>query len=424
MTDRPDPNEGSDSHDDEAAKPLEGIRVLDFSWVYAGPHATKHLAALGADVVKVESKYKPDMMRYGYTYDEFDSADSPNVSAFYNEFNLGKRSLRLNLKRERGRELALELAAAADVWVENFSPGFLRSIDLDYESVSAVNPEIVYVSMPGWASSGPAADYRAWGMNLESMAGLDHLSGTPDDPPTPAGFSWPDPTSGVMAVFSVLAALAGRESTGKGRYVEIPQFETTVSLLHSALSVADITGESGERMGARDEDRRFVQGVYECRGEDDWLAVAVGTDDQWRALCSVIERPELATDPELESHAARIRHHDRFDAVLESWTRKRDAETARTILQEHGVPAGRVANERDLVEDDPQLHQRTLFVRHDHPEVGEQTYTGFPSEFSEDDVNPPSRSPLFGEHTDDVLRDWLGTSPERIDRLRADEVLY
>ncbi|RQH02474.1 CaiB/BaiF CoA transferase family protein [Natrarchaeobius oligotrophus] len=409
---------------DDSPKPLEGIRVLDFTWVYAGPHATKHLAALGADVVKVESKYKPDMMRYGYTYDEFEAGESPNVSAFYNEFNLGKRSLRLNLKRERGRELALELAAAADVWIENFSPGFLRSIDLGYESVRAVNPEIVSVSMPGWASSGPAAEYRAWGMNLEAMAGLDHLSGRPDDPPTPAGFSWPDPTAGVMAVFAILAALASRESTGEGRRIEIPQFETTVSLLHGALATADLTGESGERTGARDEDRRFVQGVYECRGEDDWLAVAVGTDAQWRTLCDVVGRPELATDSELATHAARLRNHDRFDEVVESWSRDTNAEEARTTLQERGVPAGRVANERDLVEDDPQLRERTTFVERDHPEVGERTYTGFPSEFSAVDVTPPSRAPLFGEHTDDVLRDWLEMPDERIDRLQTDEILY
>lgn len=403
---------------------LDGVKVLDFSWMYAGPHATKHLAALGADVVKVESQVKPDPMRHGFTYDQFDSSENPNVSAYYNEFNLGKKSLRLNLTETEGREIVLELAKEADVWIENFSPQFLEKLDLDYETVTKVNGDLVYVSMPGWAKSGPARNYKAWGMNLESMAGLDHISGFPDDPPTPAGFSWPDPTAGMVAVISICMALLDRENSGEGTYIEVPQFEATVSLLHNEIMQYNIEGEISERIGNRDADERFVQGAYECHGTDRWVAIAIESDEHWKSFCAVAGVPELSTDDRFDTHSARLRNHHEVDEIIQCWTRNQSAEEAKALLQQNGVPAGIVADEHDLMENSPQLRDREFFSQFDHPDVGEQRYPGIPFKINDNDVDFPSRSPQFGEHTEKIMKDWINADEGEIDRLKDEEILY
>lgn len=400
--------------------PLDGIRVLDFTWVYAGPVATKLLAALGADVVKVESEHKPDVIRNSRGYDEFDPEADRNVSAYYNEQNLGKRDIRLDLTADRGRELALELIREADVVMENYSPTFMDRVDLDYDTISAENPDIVYCSMPGWGKEGPARKYRSFGLNLQSMSGLDWLSGHPDDPPTAAGFSWPDPTAGFTAVIAVVMGLLRRSATGRGGFIEVPQFETTLSFLHKPLMEYLLEGELPDRTGNRDEDGRYVQGAYECAGEDRWAVVAVETDAQWERLCAVMDRPELTDEDRFSSQYARLRHHDEVDVVIEQWTSQRSPEEVRHLLQSRDIPAGVVANERDLVDYDPQLRARDYFSTHDHPSVGTQSYQGVPFKMSDCRVRFQSRAPLFGEHTEEVLAEWLGYAEK--DVAEADEL--
>lgn len=388
--------------------PLEGVRVLDFTWVYAGPHATRLLSALGADVVKVSSE------------NQYDSSPSADPSPYFMEMGLGKRNIHLNLNSDRGREIALELAAEADVVVETYSPGYADRVGLDYETLGDVNPELVHLSMPGWGKAGSARDYRAYGLNVQSMAGLDWVSGFPDDPPTTSGMSWPDPLNSYSAAFAVLVALYRRERTGEGTYVESSLLEPAVSMLHKPLCEYLNNGRTPERVGNRDEDRRFVQGAYPCAGDDSWVAVAVEDDGQWGRLCEAMGRPELVADGRLESQHARLEHHDVFDEVVSGWTSERSPEEVRARLQARGVPAGIVADERDLVERDPQLRARGYFVEHDHPEVGEQTYQGFPFRSSRHDLRYRSRPPVFGEHTGEVLSEWLGMSEAEIEAEDAD----
>lgn len=415
-TDDRDPSQGfGESHEEGADRPLPlaGIKVLDFSWVYAGPHASKYLAALGADVVKVESEQKPDEVRALATYD-FDSTPTSNVSAYFNEHNQGKRSLQLDLTNDRGYDLAVELIEEADVVMENFSPSFMERVGLTYEDVREIDPAVVYLSMPGWGKSGPAKDYGAYGFTIQSMAGLNWISGFPDDPPTTSGHSWPDPTGGFMGAFGVLAALRNRERTGEGTYIESALYEVTVSMMHKPLSEYVNNGRQPERLGNRDEDRRFVQGAYPCDGEDDWAVIAIGSDEQWSRLCEVIGRPELTDDDRFASQYDRLQHHDAVDEVIAEWTRERTREEVRTRLQHRDVPAGIVADERDLVEYDPQLRARQYFTTHDHPEVGERTYQGVPFVMAPHDVTFQDRAPLFGEHTEEVLAEWLDMNDDDI----------
>ncbi len=407
---------GDDSGDGDPA-PLDGIRVLDLTWVVAGPQTTKILAALGADVVKVESRSNPDVLRLGRGYD-FDTDESLEVSAFWHEYNQGKRSIQLDLTSDRGGELVRSLVAEADVVAENFSPGFMERIGLGPETIHEINSEAIYMSMPGWGNEGPAKTHRSYGLNLQSMAGMDALSGFPGDPPTTAGHSWPDYQAGALGAFASIAGLLERERTGTGTYVEVPQFEMAVSLLHKHLVDYFRTGQTPDRHGNRDEDGRFVQGAYECAGEDRWAVIAIETDEQWRELCRVIGRPGLVDDERFRGPQARHEHHDEIDEILESWTRRRSRETVRALLQARDVPAGIVADERDLVDRDPQLRTREFFVEHDHPEVGSRTYSGMPFHMRRSETGLSRRPPLLGEHTDDVLQDWLGLSASELEAAR------
>ena len=399
------------------ALPLDGIRVLDFTHVYAGPHATRHLAALGADVVKVESRARPDSTRSG-------DGDDLSAGSYYNEPNQGKRDATINLGTDRGREIAFDLAAETDVLVENFSPSVMERLGLGYEAVREENEEIVYVSMPGFANSGPAKSYRSWGVNLQSMAGFDTISGHPDDPPVPAAFSWPDPTAGIAATYAICLALLSRTGTGEGIYVEVPQYELTVTFMHKALMAETMDAEDPGRIGNRDEDGRYVQGVYECAGDDRWAAVAIENDAQWARLCEVMGVPELIDDDGFESQYRRFENHDAVDEIITAWTRERSPEEVRSRLQDHDVPAGIVANERDLMEYDPQLRAREYFAEHDHPTVGKHRLQGVPFEMEGEEVQFPSRAPLLGEHTAAVVREWLGMDDQEIERLEEEEVLY
>lgn len=404
-------------------RPLEGVKVLDFTWVYAGPHTTKYLAALGADVVKVESKQKPDSTRLSACYG-METHETASVSSSYNERNQGKRSMQLDLTNERGRELALELMKEADVVVENYSPDFMSRIDLDYDRIKEANPEIVYLSMPGMASSGPAKNYRAYGMTIQSMIGLDYLSGFPDDPPTTTGHSWPDPTAGYMGILSVLFGLYHREQTGEGLMIELPQFEMAASLMFKPLMEYANNDRIAERTADRDEDYRYVQGVYPAAGDDEWVVVGIETTEQWQALCGVIDRPELVADERFSSQSARLQHHDEIDAVLREWTSERSQEEVRDRLQTNGVPAGIVANERDLMDYDPQLRAREYFTTQQTAEVGERRFQGVPFKMSESNVGFATRAPTFGEHTVDVLSDWLGYADAEIQELEEEKALY
>jgi crotonobetainyl-CoA:carnitine CoA-transferase CaiB-like acyl-CoA transferase len=405
------------------SRPLEGVKVLDFTWVYAGPHTTKYLAALGADVVKVESKQKPDSTRLSACYG-METHETASVSASYNERNQGKRSMQLDLTNERGRELALELMKEADVVVENYSPDFMSRIDLDYGRIKQANPEIVYLSMPGMASSGPAKNYRAYGMTIQSMIGLDYLSGFPDDPPTTTGHSWPDPTAGYMGILSVLFGLYHREQSGEGLMIELPQFEMATSLMFKPLMEYANNDRIAKRTADRDEDNRYVQGVYPAQGDDSWVVVGIETTTQWRSLCHVIEQPELASDERFASHYDRLQHHDEIDEIIQDWTRDRAKEEVRDRLQTKGVPAGIVADERDLMEYDPQLRARDYFTTQQTAEVGERRFQGVPFRMSESNVGFATRAPTFGEHTTEVLTDWLGYTDAEIQGLEDENALY
>lgn len=401
--------------------PLDGIKIIDFSWAYAGPHTTKFMSALGADVVKVESKQKPDSSRTTAAY-QYDLEPTSSLSAAYNERNQGKRSLRLDLTTEEGRNVALDLIEEADVLIENYSPTFMDRVELAYEDVKDINPELIYISMPGLAKSGPAKSYRTYGLTLQSLVGLDYISGFPDDPPTTAGFSLPDPTAGYVGSITVLSGLYHRYLTGSGIFIEVPQLEMTASLLHKPLMEYLFTEELPDRIGARDEDDRFVQGVYPTEGDDRWVVIAIESNQEWERFCRLVGQSELID--EYNSQYARLENHNRVDEVISEWTSRRSREEVREFLRSRDIPVGIVSDEEDLVEYDPQLRVRDYFTEHDIPGVGEETFQGLPFNLQKATIGFPSRAPQFGEHSAEVLKEWLGYSSGEVEEKEEAGALY
>jgi len=404
----------------ESERPLSGLRIIDFTAFWAGPFATNYLAAMGADVIKVESIQRPDGMR-------FQSVRPPTSdrwwewSALFQTVNLGKRGITIDLSRPAGVDLMKRLLAHADAAVENFSPRVMDNLGLVYEELAALNPRLIMVRMPAFGLDGPWRDRVGFAQTMEQLTGMAWLTGFPDGPPVlPRGPC--DPLAGLHALVALLVALEHRERTGRGQLVEATMVEAA---LNAAAEMVLEYGAYGARL-TRDGNRGPVgapQNLYPCRGTDRWLALAVSSDDQWRALVGALGAPPWSHDPALATAAGRRALHDRIDAGLGAWCADRDAEAAAEELVRLGIPAAAVRPAARMGEQ-PHLRARGFFETVDHPVVGTHTHPGLPLRLSAQ----PSRwytrpAPTLGEHTDQVLRELLGLDDDELARLRADGII-
>ena len=392
--------------------PLDGVRIADFSWVGAGPFLTKPLADHGAEVIKIESRVRTDVIRSMPPFR--DGVPGVDRSGYFADRNSSKRSICLDLRDPAARELALRLIAASDVVVNNFTPGTMDRLGLGYAAARAVRPDIVYLEMPMQGSSGPHRGFRGYGLSIAAAGGLFALSGYPDLPPVGTGTNYPDhvpnPLHGAIAV---LAALLRRRRTGQGCYIELAQLESTANVIGPAL-VAAAAGRSVERAGNHDP-VAAPHGVYPCAGEDRWCAIAVTTDAQWRALVDTLGAPTWAS--EFDTPAERRADRARLDRLIGGLTRDWKAPDLADALAAAGVPAAPVQDAADLLERDPQLHAREHFVRLDHPVMGESVYSGIPYRLSRTPGRLRSPAPLLGADTHDVCTRLLGLDEAEYRRL-------
>jgi crotonobetainyl-CoA:carnitine CoA-transferase CaiB-like acyl-CoA transferase len=397
-------------------RPLAGLRVVDLTAFWAGPFATTYLAALGADVVKVESTKRPDGIRFlgGFAQDR-----SWEWSMVYAGANPGKRDLTLDLEQAEGRALLTRLVEGADVVVENWSARVLDSFGFGWDRISAINPRAVLVRMPAFGLDGPWRDRTGFAMTIEQVSGLAWVTGYEDLPLVPRGPC--DPLGGMHAVFALLCALEDRRRTGVGQLVEVPLVEAALNIAaeqvleHQAYGV--LLGRSANR-----GPYAAPQGLYPTSGEDEWLALAVATDEQWEALCGVLGEEALAADPALAAPAGRRAAHDRIDEAIRSWAVGHAAEDAERLLLGAGVPASYVWPGH-RAHHHPQLHARRFLQPMDHEVTGRSGYPSFPMQFSAFGPHlfrsPP---PLLGEHNDELLAE-LGVGVEEAASLRADKVV-
>ena len=399
--------------------PLQGVRVADFTWVWAGPVCTLQLAHLGADVIKVESQRRLDTVRGIGPF--WEDVRGPNRSGYFNQYNQGKRAISLNLKHPRGLELAYELVRRADVVTDNFGARAIERMGLGYEKLRAIKPDIVQISMAGHGQTGPIAGYAAYGPVQVPMIGLASLTGYPGGGPREVGISYGDPNAGLHAAFAVLAALRHRQRTGEGQYIDMSQWEAAVPLVVEGLLTYQMTGKQPPRMGNRDE-FQAPQGLFRCSGEDDWVSISCWSDDEWRALAQTIGRADLRDDPRLATAAGRKAREEELEAAITAWTATRRRDEAAAALAAAGVPAFPVYTTADVAAD-PEPAARDFWVELPHPEVGARRHAGIPWRFSGTPLRVRRPAPMVGQHTDEVLREVLELSDAQIARLREDGAL-
>ena len=401
----------------DGAPPLSGVRILDFGHVLAAPFCTRLLADLGADVVRVESSKHPD-----YPWPSSYRHRNGRHASYLNT-NRNKRSVAIDLKRPAGRDVAQRLAAVADVVVENFSVGVMSRLGLGYETLSASNPRLIFASMSGYGNSGPRRNWTSMNMNLQGYAGLMQVTGAKGDPPTAISNSWNDYIGGLHTGYAIITALTEREHHGRGAHLDISQFECSVSMIAPLLLFGAVEQRNPDRMGNRST--LFApQGVYRCAGQDEWCAVSVQDDTQWRALARTvggdIKDAYLATDTRFASFSGRMRHHDEIDERIEAWTQGLESTEVEDRLRQTGVPSARMYRVQDLLKGGA---SSKAYKRMTEPRVGSMLTTELPMEFSKSTPPPTTPAPDLGQHTQEVLREWLDLSESELKVLACDGAL-
>ena len=399
--------------------PLADVKVLDLMWVMAGPTATRVLADYGATVVRVESARRIDTARTMASF--YGGRPGPENSSFFQNLNAGKLGITLDLTQEAGRAVALDLVRWADVVTESFSPKAMRAWGLDYESLCRVKPEIIMLSTCLMGQSGPLSMFAGFGSLATALSGFYELTGWPDRPPAGPFGAYTDTMAPRFTAAAILAALDHRRRTGQGQHIDQSQAESALHFLGPALLDYTVNERVQERAGNRDL-AMAPHGVYPASGEDRWVAIAVGSDEQWQALCDAMERPELLRDERFATAAARLAHQDELDAIVAEWTQGREAEVAEATLQAQAVPASVVQNSSEIYAD-PQLAHRGHFVEVEHPMHGTITIEGSRFRLSRTPARFERSAPMLGQDNQYVLETILGYSTERIGELVAEGVL-
>jgi benzylsuccinate CoA-transferase BbsF subunit len=400
--------------------PLEGVRVADFCWAWAGPYGALQLAHLGAEVIRIESTTRMCPSRLIPPWAD-NKQGGYNRSGYFNQYNQGKRSLTLNLKTPEGLELAKKLVAKSDVVVENFAAGVMDKMGLGYEVLRAVKPDIIMASLSGYGATGPESSYVSYGPPQVALSGMSSLTGYRGGPPVQAGFSYGDPNGGVHGTFAIMCALIHRQRTGEGQYIDLSQREACAMLLPEGLMDFAMNQTQPPRNGNRDP-CMAPHGVFRCSGDDRWVSIAVRDDAEWRSMCAVMGQPELANDPRFATLAARKENEDALEALVTAWTQKLSAEEATQKLQQVGVPAYPSLNGRDMLANS-QAEARGFFVELPHPEVGVRRHLGIPWTMSRTPCEIRRPAPLLGQDTDYVLEQIIGLQSEEVAALREKNVL-
>lgn len=400
---------------------LEGIRVIDFTRVLAGPGAARMLADHGAEVIKIET-VTGEIARL--VIPDHEHVFGMNRSGYFNNINRNKLGMTINLADPRGIELTKKLIATADVVIENFTAGVMDRLGLGYKALKAVKPDIIMVSMPGFGKTGPYRTYASYGPTLQAVAGITYLTAFPGHEPAGFGFSYSDYTGGWPTQYAVLAALHRRRRTGKGLFIDVSQMEALCALLGPCLLDYAVNKRAAQPTGNRLPNRSAApHGAYRCRGEDRWCVISVFTEEQWHAFCRAVGNPAWTAEERFSTLLRRVEHMDELDALIGAWTGERTAEEVMEILQSAGVAAGVVQNSRDMFESDPQMRHYGFFKELEHPVIGKVAHENVPFKLSKTPAELRRPAPRLGEHNEYVLSEILHVSKEEIAKYTADGVL-
>ena len=397
----------------EPRAPLAGVRVVDLTWAWAGPFCTLNLAHLGAEVIRVESAKRADLYRRFRICPE-EWGDDLDVSGMFNQWHQGKASMSVDLGHPRGVEIVKRLVAESDVVVQNFATGVMERLGLGYDALRAVNPRIILASITGYGQTGPYRHYMGYGPAMPPLTGLSMATGYVGGGPEEFGLSMPDPTAGITAAMSVVAALLRRDETGEGDHLDVTLWEATGVLNMEGWMQYAMTGTEPERIGNRSP-RMAPHGCFACAGDDAWVSIACRTDAEWSLLARHID-PALADDARFATLTERKAREDELESIVSGWTADRDRWEVTRVLQESGIAAFPTMTAADIVHD-PHLEARGFIERLEHPKVGRRAHAGIPWRLLTRGNGVASPAPCLGADTDRYLRELLGLSDEDVAEL-------
>ncbi len=404
---------------------LEGVRVLDFSRIWAGPHATKLLADMGADVIKVESvrAWDPHRMIVGSgNLPDGERGDDPwNRSGWFNTLHMSKLGITAEIRHPKGKAIIEELVSISDLVIENFRAGLMERRGLGYDALRAIKPDIIMISMPAFGSAGPWKDFIQYGIGQEQLGGIASMNGyLGEDAPVKSGVNFGDPISGAHAAGAALAALWRRRRTGQGCFIDLSQMESAIMTIGEQLLGYQMTDRRARNRGNR-HPVYAPHGAYPCRGEDEWITIAVASDAEWERLCTAMDMPQMALHADYGDILARHRHQDALDALLTQWTLSKDAEELMLELQAAGVSAAPVMT-GEAIFNDPHYQERGLLELVDHPSCGLYFMPGAAWKMSNTPPEVRSHAPRLGEHNERVFGELLGMNADAIAELESQGV--
>ena len=392
--------------------PLDGIKVLDLTRVLAGPYATMLLGDLGAEVIKIEQPGTGDESR---NFGPFKNG----FSLYFMSVNRGKRSITLNLKTERGQAIFKQLLAYTDIVVENFRPGTMQKLGLDYDTLKAEHPSLIYAACSGFGQTGPYAQQGAYDMIIQGMGGIISITGEPEGPPVRVGTSISDITAALFTTIGVLSALHHRSQTGKGQFVDVAMLDSLVAVLENAVVRYFATGEAPKPLGAR---HPAITPFEAFASADGHVIIALGNDTLWAKFCEHVNRQDLISDARFRTNADRTENHAELFPILSEIMSQRTTDDWIDALGKIGVPCGPI-NAMDKVVSHPQVQAREMITRVAHQITGEVEVPGVPIKLSETPGNVDAPAPSLGEHTTEILTDILKMSPDEVANLKQDGVI-
>ena len=396
---------------------LDGLRILDFTWLLAGPYATRILADFGAEVIKVQSQKTAT------------GAES-NTTGYFNTWNRNKLGITLNMNHPKARDIALRLVKISDVVIENFTPRVMSNWELSYDDLKEVKPDTIMLSMSAMGQTGPWKDFAALGSTIQAFSSVTYLTSFPskiaspsarndkekiaESPPSGLGYSYADPVAGLFAALAILAALEYRDKTGQGQYIDISEYEAMCSLLGPAILDYTVKHNAATPQGnGPGHILAAPYGCYKCSGKDRWCVIAVFTEEEWKALKRVLGYPAWSKEKRFATYQERKRHIEELDGLLEQWTIKHTPKEVMNLLQQAGIPAGMVEDAKDLATD-PHLIARNFFVQAEHPVLGETFSDNTPIKLSHTPARFCQAAPLLGQDNLYVYRDILGMDEQEI----------
>jgi benzylsuccinate CoA-transferase BbsF subunit len=385
---------------------LSAVRILDFTWVLAGPYATRILADFGAEVIKVQPLLPPEEDAFGRGY--------------YNTWNRGKRGITLDLNRAEGVALAKRLVEVSDAVIENFSPRVMANFGLDYANLTKIKPDLIMLSLSAMGSLGPWRDFTGFGPTIQAFSGLTYLTAFPGGPPLGTGTAYADHVAGLFACLALLGALEHRRRTGEGQHVDVSALEAMVNLLGEAVLECELTGK-GPVPSGNSSDEAAPQGVYPCR-DDRWCAIAVSGEDEWQGFCKALGNPPWSREKRFSTALVRRKSRAALDSLMSGWTQEHTAAEVMAALQGQGVAAGVVQDAADLARD-PQLRERGFFVELEHPETGVKAADASPIHLSETPARYARAAPRPGQDNRYVYGELLGLGEAEIAGLKEQGVI-